>query len=601
MKNILYKILFAVMMISCSEEVLDKKPLDLITDIDVWQDEVLMDSYLTNAYLKMYILKNETPYSSTAGSTAVDWFNGEDWNGPFIVNEVSDEAMGNWIVGQSRKVKTQGLTINGGILEWWEHAYRVNRILNEFIEKVPSSPASDEFKMMKVAEARFLRAFNYFSMVKRYGGVPLITETQNINDSDEEIYRARNKEQEIYDFIISEMDAIASNLPERNSGNYEYGRPSRHTAFALQCRAALYAGSIAQYGSVQLNGIVGIPSSDAVGYYQTAFDAAEEIMTSGLYQLYDVDTDKIENFKNVFLVKDNPEVIWAERHDYVQRNQGGNGWVWDFFQCPRPHAWNAGNQNAPYLEMAEEFEYVDGTPGALDRVAIQNGLHTIDEVWGNRDPRFYATIYTQGTPWKGVDIDWYNGLILPDLTIITSGSYEGVLAQGYHSRNGTGFGVMKYLEEDKSNLGERATSGTDWQIFRYGEILLNYAEAAFELGRPNDALDAINALRSRAGIVTIGSVDRDQIRHERKVELAFEGHRYWDVRRWRVATSLLSVERSGISYKLDFNTRDFKIVINPNIETNASIVPFTEANYYLPVTLTRTSNNPNLIENPGYQ
>tara|TARA_R110002050_G_scaffold70899_4_gene152686 strand:+ start:8840 stop:10639 length:1800 start_codon:yes stop_codon:yes gene_type:complete len=599
MKRIFYIMVVVTLLVSCSEDILDKKPLDLITDADVWQDEVLMDAYLTNAYLKMYILKNETPNTRTPGSSSTNWFDSEDWNGPFIVNEVSDESKGNWIVGQSRTAKTQGLKIGGGILEWWDLAYPVVRILNEFIERAPTSPVGEDFKSKKIAEARFLRAYNYFSMVKRYGGVPLITRVQEISDSEEELYRSRDKEKDIYDFVISEVDDIASDLPERNSG--EYGRPSKYTAIALKCRAALYAASIAQYGTVQLDGIVGIPSSEASSYYQKAYDSATEIINSGQYSLYNADANKIENFKNVFLVKNNSEVIWAERHDYVQRNKGGNGWIWDFFQCPRPHAWGAGNQNAPYLEMVEEFEYVDGTPGTMDRTAVQTGLWTVSQLWGNRDPRFYATIYTHGTPWKSDTIDWHSRLILPDGSMISSGSYEGVLASGYHNRGGTGFGVMKYLEESHDNLGERATSGTDWQLFRYGEVLLNYAEAAFELGKPVDALNAINQIRTRAGIATLASIDREKIRHERKVELAFEGHRYWDVRRWRIATTVLSEVRSGVRYYLDYNTMKIQLIINPNVEDNTAIVPFVQANYYLPITLARTSNNPNLVENPGYQ
>ncbi len=603
MKKIFYTILVTLVCLSCSEDVLDKKPLDLITDADVWNDEVLIDSYLTDAYLKMYILKNETPFTRTPGSSSTNWMDGEDWNGPFIINEISDECKRNWIEGLAKIAKTQGIKITGGVLEWWEHSYRVIRILNEFIERVPNSPVAESFKKAKVAEARFLRAYSYFAMVKRYGGVPLIKKAQDINDSDEELYRKRDKEKDIYDFIITEVDQIANDLPEKNSSDYKFGRPSKYAAIALKCRAALYAGSIAQFGSVQLDGVVGIPESEAPQYYQKAYDAAKIIMNSGQYALYNKDADKVKNFKNVFLVKNNSEVIWSECHNYVDRNKGGNGWIWDFFQCPKPNAWGAGNQNAPYLEMAEEYEHIDGSSGKLDRTELQNGLWTMDQLWANKDPRFYATIYTEGTPWKGTTIDWYQGLILPDGTIQTAGSYQGILAKGYHTmlRAGTGFGVMKYLEENKDNMGERATSGTDWQLFRYGEILLNYAEAAFELGKTEDALDGVNQIRMRAGIAALNSIDRNKIRHERKVELAFEGHRYWDVRRWRIATTVLSTPQSGIRYYLDYNTRKYKIVVNPNVEDNTALVPFYEYNYYLPITIARTGNNPNLVENPGYK
>jgi hypothetical protein len=596
MKRIIH-ILFIISLAatSCLKDVLDKQPLDNISDAVVWNDQALIDAYLTQAYLQMYILTNETP-----NDPVTDYPSSDYWNGPFIINELSDECMRNWIYGQSQ-AKTNGITITGGVLDWWEHSYRVIRTLNEFIKRVPEAPVEEGFRKLRTAEARFLRAYNYFAMVKRYGGVPLITAPQDINASNEELFRARDKEQAVYDFILSEMDAIAADLPDR--GMTEYGRPSRYTVLALKCRAALYAASIAKFGAVELNGVTGIPASDA-DYYQQAFEAAQLIINSGQYALYNADANKVENFKNVFLKKNNPEVIWAKRHDYIQRNIGGNGWVWDFFQAPKPHAWNAGNQNAPYLEMAEEFEHTDGTPGTLNRTAIQQGLWSTEELWGNKDPRFYASIYTQNTPWKGGKVDYHNGLQLPDGTILNSGSYQNVPAKGNQTVDnsfGPGFGVMKYLEESKDNMGESATSGTDWQLFRYAEVLLNYAESAFELGRNAEALDAVNQIRARAGIPALAGIDREKIRHERKVELAFEGHRYWDLRRWRIAVDVLSQSHSGLRYILDFNSSKYKLELINQIDGTSSNPVFFQRNYYLPITTNRTGNNPNLVENPGYK
>lgn len=592
MKKLVY-IFISLLLTSCIDDILDKQPLDIISDSQVWGDQALIDAYLTNVYLEMYILLNETPNQ--------DWASSEDWNGPFIINELSDECKRNWIHGQSGN-KLWGIRINTNILAWWEQSYKVIRILNEFIDRMPDAPVDEEFRTLKIAEARFLRAYNYFAMVKRYGGVPLITEAQDITASDEELYRARDNEEDIYDFVIAEMDAITADLPERAAT--VYGRPSKYTALALKSRAGVYAGSIAQYGTVQLDGIVGIDASKASTYYQHAFDASLEIMNSGSYGLYNQDADKVTNFRNLFLKENNSEVIWAKLHDYDQRNLGGNGWVWDFFQCPKPQAWNAGNQNAPYLEMAEEFELVDGTPGYLDRNAIQQGLWSMEELWGNKEPRFFATIYTQDTPWKGGKVEWHNGLIIPGGSIQTSGSYQGVPAKGTQQVDndfGTGFGVIKYLEEGKDNMGERATSGTDFILFRYAEILLNYAEAALELGKPGEALVAINEIRERAGVAHLGSVDRERIRHERKVELAFEGHRYWDLRRWRLAVDELTINRSGLRYILDYETGKFKLIVINRIDGGTSDPLFYPENYYFPLTLARTGNNPNLVENPGYQ
>lgn len=595
MKNILYLFIFVLMfMSSCKKDVLDKKPLDIISDNVVWSDPALIDAYLTQLYAQVSVFTLETPGGS--------WDETESWRGPIAINVLADEGKENWILWKSyQPYKCGGLKISGGLLEWWETPYSIIRSLNEFIQRVPNSPVEETIRKTRTAEARFLRAYNYFSMVRRYGGVPLIIVPQKIDDPKESLYPARDSEQKIYDFVISEVDAIAGDLLETNSSS-DYGRPTKYAALALKCRAALYAGSIAQFGTLQLNGVLGIPSDATATYYQKSYDAAKSIISSGHYALYNADADKVTNFRNLFIVKNNPEVIFAKRH--ADPTTGGNTWSFDFLNCPKPHAWGAGNINAPYLEMAEEFDHVDGTPGTLDRTAIQQGLWTMDQLWGNKDPRFYATIWTMGTPWQGSTIDPHNGLLLPDGTIQYSGSYNGVPALGTQISDnnfGTSFGLMKYLDEKVDNNKGVDQSSTDFQVFRYGEVLLNLAEAAFELGKTSEALDAVNQIRIRAGISTITAVDREKIHHERKVELAFEGHRYWDLRRWRTAVTTLSVNRSGIKYILDYTTRKYKLEVLKNIDGTSTPPAFYPYNYYFPITLNRTGNNPNLVENPGYE
>lgn len=486
-------------------------------------------------------------------------------------------------------------------MEYWENAYEINRVLNEFLEGMGASSFSAQYKDERIAEARFLRAFNYFFMVKRYGGVPLILNSQKMSDPSSELFAKRNTEKEVYDFILSEMDDIVGKLPVR--AQTELGRPSRGAAMALKARAALYAGSIAKYGTVQLGGLLGIDAALANDYFQKAYDACKQIRDWHEYSLYNADADKVANFKNIFLKKNNSEVIMMIQHDAVQRTpSGGNGWIWDFFQCPHPHAWGAGNQNAPYLEMAEEFEHIDGTPGTVSKTALETGLWSMEDLWRNKDPRFFASIWTQDTEWQGGKVDFHNGLLLPDGTTKMDGAYNGVAAVGDQTVDksfGTGFGVMKYLDESHNNKGERETSSTDYIIFRYGEVLLNFAEAAFELGKTTEALDAVNQIRSRAGIAQLTSITQDRIRHERKIELAFEGHRYWDLRRWRIAEQVIPVNRSGLRFILDYATRKYKLVVLTNYDGITAPV-FQERNYYFPITARRISNNGNLQENPGY-
>ncbi len=596
MKNILIFILLAILSTSCMKDVLDKKPLDMIPENDVFADKDLMEAYLANVYANMYILTNETPNNSIQDLS-------DHWNGPFIINEMADESKTNFIWGWSA-AKYGNLRIGGGLLEWWEFGYRCIRDLNFFIENIAESPIDEAYRKSRLAEARFLRAFNYFAMVKRYGGVPLITEVQGINDAEEKLFPKRATEKEIYDFVIQEMDQILPDLVPVNSG-IDFGRPSKTAALALKCRAALYAASVSKYGEVQLDGVVGIPAEFANGYYTTAMESAQAIISSGIHALYNQDADKVTNFKNIFLKKNNSEAIFVRKYGEGDKRNGGNGWGYDFYQCPKPHAWNAGNQNAPYLEMVEAFEYLDGTPGKLDRGKIQTGLWTMEEFLGGRDPRLYATIYKEGDVWQGAVIDWHNGLITPSGSVINTGTYEGVPAIGtQHVGNnfGTGFGVMKYLNESKSNmdLGSIWASNTDWIVFRYAEVYLNLAEAAIEKGETQIALNAVNEIRKRAGVALRTNISIAAVRHERKVELAFEGHRYWDLRRWRTAEHVLTRSYSGIQYILDYTTRKLKLRVIENIDGTVQPPLFRKENYYFPITLARTANNKNLLENPGY-
>lgn len=267
--------------------------------------------------------------------------------------------------------------------------------------------------------------------------------------------------------------------------------------------------------------------------------------------------------------------------------------------------------------MVEEFELIDGTSGKIDRDYTRSRVWLMDELWGDRDPRFFASVWTNGTPWREAVggpfgdnvIDMHNGIMSRTGQLIDGrdDSYEGIAAVGDQlvrfkesSEPNTGFGVMKYLDPDANNMIWFCESTTNYLVFRFGEILLNYAEAAFELGRTGDALTAINQIRDRAGIATLASIDHDKIRHERKVELVFENHRYWDLRRWRTAVETLTRTYSGIRYIYDAASGKYWVDFVDNIDGRPSTPTFPEKNYYFPIGQARIAANPNLVPNPGY-
>ncbi|WP_108424488.1 RagB/SusD family nutrient uptake outer membrane protein [Flagellimonas amoyensis] len=592
MKN--YKILvFVSIIFMCScEDVLEKEPLDLITDATVWKDPVLSDSYLDQCYAEMKFY-----FESDYGFRYGDYF---DQFTMVHAYGIADEALKSWDENFGFGFS---ITVNGGVYEWW--GYPTIRKLNIFIEEMEVSSLSDSYRIQRTAEARFLRAFAYFNLVKRYGGVPLITKSLLLDDSEEELYPVRNKEMEIYDFILSELNAIESDLLDE-----EEGRPSGHAALALKSRVAMYAGSIASWGTPALDGIVGIPQNMSTSYWQASFDASKQIIDSGVFELYNQDSDKVTNFRNLFLDEGNSEVIFSERFNGLS----GKGHSWDMWQAPFSyHPWGKGQYSSLYLEMVESFDNIDGTAGIIDRDKIASGYAwTVEELWGNKDPRFKASVYTQGTSWLNgsINLDFHAQTKTPEGTT-NVGFYKGVPTKSVAFGRKTPFGILKYLdEEERSVQMERNFSDTDYIIFRLGEIYLNYAEAAIELGNDGEALWAINKIRERAGMPLYTSISRDLVRKERKVELAFEGNRYFDLRRWRVAENELSQGFHGLQFTLDgssfeegsYDVLTAKYILTIENNVNGTPTPiFDERNYYLPIGLSRTGQNPNLEENPGYR
>lgn len=600
MKKIIIFILAIPLLLSSCEDVLQKEPLDNISDAVVWKDPVLIDAYLVECYSEMKF------YFEMSYGKNMNWM--MDNNSTDAIT-IGDEAQVGWPSAGPSSPKSNWITIKGGNFEWW--GYPTIRKLNIFLDKLSNSNQTEAYKIQRLAEARFLRAFAYFDMVKRYGGVPILTKELMTNSTEDELYPKRNKEQEVYDFILSELDSIVNVLPEQYSSS-DFGRPTKYAALALESRAAMYAASIATWGTVQLDGIVGIDPSKASYYWQTSYNASDSIIKSGRFALYDkYPTDKVKNFRNIFLDEGNSETIFSERFDGLS----GKGHTLDMLNVPYSyHVWGGGQKVCPYLEMVESFDNVDGTSGVIDRDKIAAGyLWTVDELWGKKDPRFKASIFTMGTSWtwtSGPVVLDYHYAILVNGVLKRSGSYNGVMCRSKSVNPITNFGMLKYLDEaERSLVMERKYSDTDYIIFRLGEIYLNLAEAAIELNKPGEALEAVNKIRERAGMPLYNEINRDLVRKERKVELAFEGNRYFDVIRWRTAVDDLTKDYHNLGYILDGNsytkgnydvmTAKFKLEIQEHAGGNPHPY-FEEKHFYMPISLTRTGANPNLIENPGY-
>jgi hypothetical protein len=531
----------------------------------------------------------------------------------------------------------------------WDYGYI--RDLNLFIERCTAAPAlSDADKTRFLAEARFLRANYYFEMTKRMGGVPLILKSLLYDFKGDPTYLqyARAKESEMYDFIISEAEAIKGSLPADAN---EKSRATKGAVLAMEARAALYAGSIAKYGGttpqVSLpGGEVGIPSDMATGYYTKALNAAKEIISgsAGAYALYNKKPDLQENFASIFLDKsNNPESIWIE--DFKLKS----GRVQGFTVSTQPRYGaeeEEGGRINPSLNLVESFEKLDNTYAPIPVTdASGNPIFYSDQldIFAGRDARLGGTVILPGSLFKGRKVDIWAGYQLADGSIVTGDDrgaqktlpgmsaptqvvgFDGPInAKEFTAQ--TGFYLRKYVDPTPG-AGSRGTNSEVPLIrYRYAEVLLNAAEAAFELGQKDVAAGYMNAVRARAGLtipLTAGDITFDRIVHERRVELAFEGHILFDMKRWRLAhvvwdgtkmtvTDLLSnigqaTKRNTQPYGLwPYKLYDpsspnngkwtYKIVL-PALVTGAN--RFRLGNYYSFIDDNTRTNNPKIVKQPN--
>ena len=586
-------IILFTLCVACQDDVLDKQPLDRILETQVWQDQKLLDAYVLNLYSRMF-----TPYKYKTVPPSQGELNHAE-------SISSDESLTphTWASVYHRQFGTI-TAATGGYMEYWNYA--LIRDLNSFIENsenVNVSIISEEIKRQRVAEVRAIRVYTYFQLVIRYGGVPLITRVQGLDEDWESLFLPRNTEQEIYDFIANEIDAILDDLPT----NIKSQRFTRYAALALKSRAMLYAGSIAKYGTLNPNGLTGIPADQAARFFQLSYDASMALIpeadegndSENTFTLYAKDIiqgdlqSHADNYYNMFLTQHSSESIFEKHFTGVDLGHSLNRFT---------------NAVLPRLSLVNAYETVDGSSPVIDFNGTSADM--MEDLWLNKEPRFHGTFRWDQQTWQeGIEQQHHAYTITLGGTTDSRSNFYYDLSDGRRIRargnafsNLSLFAVKKLTRdifETADNMGDQPAI-----LFRLGETYLNAAEAAFELGNQSKALELINKIRERAGGIELhSSVNMDKIRHERRVELAYESLRIWDLKRWRIAH--LEMEQGGLNGYVDhffsyFDLRDEKyhFVYQEQGESNPRV--FDEAYYYNPIGIGRTTNNTNLIENPGY-
>lgn len=433
----------------------------------------------------------------------------------------------------------------GKVLNEWNDTYKGIQAANAFLANVDKITVKDQTLINRLkGEVRTLRAYFYIKLAMLYGDVPLITASVTVEESRT---LTRSPVAQVWDFIGKELTEASALLPATQA---DKGRVTKGAAQALKARAMLYAGR-----------------------FKEAATAAKVVMESGVYSLY-------PSYENLFsyAAENNQEIIFDKQH--IKDIQANN-----MFSLTTPNS------------LFPQVNSFVPTKQAVDAYRMTNGKEITDpssgfnpkDPYANRDPRLRYSIFVLGSE-------------LPNGKKYDSrpGSGTGDAIGNSENSTGTGFNTRKYL--NKEDMLQPNNGGINLILMRYAEVLLIYAEAKVEADEIDQSvLDAINAVRNRSDVkmpalTTLGSQAemRELIRNERQVELAFEGLRYFDIRRWRIAERVVP----GILYGMTYADPGGEL---RTISLPAFVKVFNKNRDYLwPIPQRELELNPNLTQNPNW-
>ena len=461
MSRILWILIVAAGCLSCNR-MLDVKPTDQLTDDEIWKTPANADLFLNDIYNSL----NAGPWSSI-------WTN--------VPSEVSNDPLDNYsdnsLNGNIAGILSYQLFANGSygpsnqiFGPHWSRMYANIRKCNLFLEKVAASGFANEVRIRMLAQARFLRAYYYASLVNWYGGVPLITTVLNRNNPGDSINYPRNTYEECVRFIQQQCKQAADSLPVAWTGK-DIGRATRGAALALKGELELYAGK-----------------------WQEAAATNSMIIQSGVYQLYPeygalFRQDRENNAEVIFDVQYAPFIKGHSRDTYWGVTTVADGFGW-------------GSVN-PTQDLVDSYEFLDG------RLESEgSALFDPQHPYSNRDKRFYASIIYDGAEWRGGKI--YTRLGIPN-------NKNELDLSGAGGKERTGYYMRKLLDTavvpGRDNLNN-GTGGSNAIVFRYAEVLLNFAEAQNEVAGPGPGVyAAMDSVRHRAGLPSLpAGLDQEGMR-----------------------------------------------------------------------------------------
>jgi starch-binding outer membrane protein, SusD/RagB family len=598
MKRILY-CLAAVAILngaaSCKKDFMNLQPSDKFSDEAVWSDPALIQIFVNNIYLgiphgfsniMMASIVDESMYNADFGSSNVT-------NSLLSPSDYGIFDEGYWTGNRQRGMN-------------WSIVYKFVRAANLFFEKSANAPfTSDEERNVMKGEVHFLRAYLYHNLVSMYGGVPIIKTTYGLTG---DFNTPRNSYEDCVNFMVADLDTAAALLPLEMTGNNK-GRATKGAALALKSRVLLHAASdlynsdgswAGGFGNKELIGYTG---GDRAARWQAAKDAAKAVIDLGFYSLYMPNPASAEeatkNYTDIFLQKETSEDIFV-RFFTPKIDENWDGYNPGLYN--NPNGWHGWGSNTPTGQMVDAYEMSDGSKFSWSNPTQKAAPYE------NRDPRFYASILYDGAVWRPRQSD----AVARDPVGIVQTAYvekpDGTVVPGLDTRNGpledwngtyTGYYMRKFI--DPTVDAQYNKQDQPWRHIRYSEILLNYAEAAMELGDEAEARTYINMIRKRAfmpDITESGAVLEERYRNERRIELAFEDLRYFDVRRWMIADQAYAdAEGVSIRHKVDNSGTVIESTYTPVVVQERDWKP---SFFLFPIKLDEMNRNSSLVQNPLY-
>lgn len=573
--------LMATTMLASCADILDKKPLTEISDNDLWSDPALLKAFVNSRYNQVGVNGAESMQSSIVDETELTWLRGcETHNFARLSPTDLGRMNGAWWGWDNRSWSTKWTNISN---------------CNIFFERVDNVGFTDEAEKTKlVGQVRFIRAFEYWDLIARWGAMPIITKSFSINEREEIVGQKRNTYKECIDFLVSELNQAAKELPANWSGD-DYGRATSVAALALKSRILLYAAS------PLMNEDVKIPE---VGYttpepdrWQKAAKAATEALDAAQnagYELYNLNGDPSKNYQLIFMdnTAANKETLFARMGTSSAEGES----ISSCDQYNNPNGYGGWGGNCPLQELVDAYEVVkDGVASKFD----WNNPEEKANPYANRDPRFYATILYDGAKWMTRNVETYfdvdnNGTII-------GGGKDTKYGNDSWNASPTGYNMKKFMDEGYA-LNSWNFCARNWIHLRMAELYLNKAEALYNIGDEEGAREALKPVRERAGMPAITASGADlleAIKHERRIELAFEEHRYFDVRRWKEAPKYFGSTVHAITIKKYPDGKKTYEVDKLRSDVGGDR-KWDDKMYWLPITKSEMDKNPNLVQNPGY-